>query len=74
MPGENPVEPSLGSGTSDQRNDQEETIEAEDQKIDETLGEYVNEMLTFKSRPKRPRNRKVDTRRKEMQRKDYSAG
>ena len=46
----------------------------EDLKIDENLGEYINEMLVFKSRPRRPRNKKVDLRRKEMQQKDYSAG
>ena len=45
-----------------------------DPKIDENLGEYVNEMLAFKSRPKRPRNRRVDMRRKEIQLMDYSAG
>ena len=45
-----------------------------DPKIDENLGEYVNEMLAFKSRPKRPRNRRVDMRRKETQQNPYSAG
>ena len=57
-----------------QAGDEEVTLMKGDMKIDDNLGEYVNEMLSFKSRPKRPRNRRVDMRRKEIQLMDYSAG
>ena len=66
-------QPELLSEQSKIPNRESDPAMKDDQKADESLGDYVNEMLTFKSRPKRPRNRRVDLRRKEMQHNDYSA-
>ena len=62
------------SKVPNQGSDEEVSLMKGEPKIDENLGECVNEMLAFKSRPKRPRNRRVDMRRKETPQNPYSAG